>query len=363
MRIAFYFAHPSQYYVFKHIINLLKQKNHKVFVFIKSKDILEELLISDGIDFINIFPKTKKTGVAGLVASVISKNTKLFKYIRREEIEILVSAASDSSQVSFLLGIPSIILNDDDASIIRKSIYFGWPFSSVIIAPRSCKMGYFERKTINYFGYQKLGYLHPKYFQPDQSVIDKYGLSKGKYFLMRTVNLLAHHDKSIRGLNNEIVNELIKTLLPHGRVLISSEKELPENLQQYKLNINPLDIHHIIYYSSLLVGDSQSMAHEAALLGTPSIRFNDFVGRIGVLDELEHKYQLTFGISPDNPDLLIRKIEEFLNHYDKSFFQTRANKMMAEMIDLPAFVTWFIENYPESKKIMKKNPDYQERFK
>lgn len=33
------------------------------------------------------------------------------------------------------------------------------------------------------------------------------------------------------------------------------------------------------------------------------------------------------------------------------------------MIDYVAFLTWFIENYPESQKIMKENPDYQWRFK
>ena len=40
------------------------------------------------------------------------------------------------------------------------------------------------------------------------------------------------------------------------------------------------------------------MAVEAAMLGTPSLRFNDFAGKIGVLEELEHKYELTFAIPP-----------------------------------------------------------------
>jgi hypothetical protein len=44
-------------------------------------------------------------------------------------------------------------------------------------------------------------------------------------------------------------------------------------------------------------------------------------------------------------------------------FQARRQKMLADKIDVAAFFTWFIENYPESAKIMKETPDYQYKFK
>jgi hypothetical protein len=37
--------------------------------------------------------------------------------------------------------------------------------------------------------------------------------------------------------------------------------------------------------------------------------------------------------------------------------------MKERFIDPTAFLTWFIEKYPESSKIMKENPDYQFNFK
>jgi hypothetical protein len=37
--------------------------------------------------------------------------------------------------------------------------------------------------------------------------------------------------------------------------------------------------------------------------------------------------------------------------------------MLSEKIDVTAFFTWFIENYPESQRIMQENPDYQRHFK
>lgn len=362
MNIAFYLAHPSQYYVFREIMKSLKNNGHQLSVFIKTKDILEELLIRDHVAFVNVFSSEKKSGLSGLISSVFQKNKELFLQLKKQKVDLLVTAASDSSQASFLRGIPSVVLNDDDSHIIKKSVLFGWPFTSAVLAPRSCHMGYWSRKTIAYKGYQKLAYLHPRYYQPDDNVLKSYGLFDKRYFLIRSVSLTAHHDKNIRGLGNDMVEKLIEVLSPYGRVLISSERQLPDSLQNYQLKINPLDIHHVLHYAGMLIGDSQSMAHEAALLGTPSIRFNDFVGRIGVLEELEHTWQLTYGISPDNPAQLLQKAEEIAGQADTALFRNRAKEMMSQMIDLPAFVVWFIENYPQSHKTLKQNPDYQNNF-
>ena len=106
------------------------------------------------------------------------------------------------------------------------------------------------------------------------------------------------------------------------------------------------------------------MAVEAAMLGTPSLRFNDFAGKIGVLEELEHKYELTFAIPPSDPQRLYDKVDALLSISDlRDTFQQRRQKMLSEKIDVAAFFTWFIENYPESRKVMKENPDYQWRFR
>ena len=37
--------------------------------------------------------------------------------------------------------------------------------------------------------------------------------------------------------------------------------------------------------------------------------------------------------------------------------------ILTMVIDVSAFFTWFVENYPQSREIMKNNPLYQFRFK
>ena len=109
------------------------------------------------------------------------------------------------------------------------------------------------------------------------------------------------------------------------------------------------------------------MAAEAGVLGVPFVRFNDFVGRIGYLRELEEVYHLGFGIKASEQgaeEKIYATVKELLAMPDReAVWQARRQKMLSEKIDYAQFLTWFIENYPESRKVMKENPDYQFRFK
>ena len=152
-------------------------------------------------------------------------------------------------------------------------------------------------------------------------------------------------------------------LCSKGDIYITSERPISDVLEQYRININPVDIHHVMSFASIYIGDSQTMAAEAAVLGVPFIRFNDFVGQISYLNELENKYKLGYGIGTDNVEKLYSKLEELLNMPNKAEeFLKRKNIMLSEKIDYASFLTWFIENYPNSLEIIKNNPKRQYDF-
>ena len=110
---------------------------------------------------------------------------------------------------------------------------------------------------------------------------------------------------------------------------------LSNELEPYRISINPLDIHHAMAFAKLYIGDSQTMAAEAAVIGTPSIRFNDFVGEINYLEELEHNYQLTFGIRTTDTESLFSKTKELIETPNlRDLFQARKEKMLKEKTDL-----------------------------
>jgi predicted glycosyltransferase len=112
-------------------------------------------------------------------------------------------------------------------------------------------------------------------------------------------------------------------------------------------------MHHIMAFASLYIGDSQTMAAEAGVLGTPFIRFNDFVGRIGYLNELENKYKLGAGFRSDEVDRLLKAVNEMAqNQQLRDEHKFRRLEMLEDKMDVAQFLTWFIGQYPESEKVM-----------
>jgi predicted glycosyltransferase len=106
------------------------------------------------------------------------------------------------------------------------------------------------------------------------------------------------------------------------------------------------------------------MASEAAVLGVPAI-YLDNTGRCYTREE-EEKYGLVFNFteSEDDQQKSIQKGVELLSTPGiLAEWQTRRQKMLRDKIDVTAFLAWFVENWPESMKIMKETPDYTERFK
>jgi hypothetical protein len=232
------------------------------------------------------------------------------------------------------------------------------------LSPQVCNNGKWVNKSIKYEGYHELAYLHPNHFTPSRDLVESYFSTVEPYFLIRFAKLTAHHDEGIKGISNTLARKIIQVLSPKGRVYITSERELSPEFEPYRMAINPLDIHHVMSFASLYIGDSQTMAAEAGVLGTPFVRFNDFVGRIGYLAELENKYNLGFGIKPDNPEKLLSVVKDLADTENlRQEFSRRRQKMLDEKIDTARFMTWFIENYPQSVDTMKQNSDYQYTFK
>ena len=181
---------------------------------------------------------------------------------------------------------------------------------------------------------------------------------------MRFVALKGHHDVGQSGLSLDQKRRLIELLKPYGRVIITSERAIESEFEQYRLPVPPEDIHSLMYYSSMFLGDSQTMTSEAAILGVPALKCNTFAGRLSVPNELEQKYGLCYAYLPSEFDKLYEHTKRLLETPNtKQQWQQKRDCFLADKIDVSAFFVWFIENYPESKRILSENPDHQLRFK
>ena len=269
--------------------------------------------------------------------------------------------------VSQKLSIPSWLLVEDDATtnamIFLDNLFSNRKYTG-ILSPIVCYNSILEKKSVKYHSYHELAYLHPNNFMPDHNVVDKYFPSNKPYFILRFAQLNAYHDLGVSGINTQIAQHLIDLLKPYGSIYITSERPLEPQFEQYRIRIDPSDMHHVMAFASLYIGDSQTMAAESGVLGVPFVRFNGFVGRIGYLRELEDVYHLGYGIKPKEVDKLYTVVTDLLQMPErKEVFQLRRQKMLSEKIDCARFLTWFIEEYPDSVRIVKDNPDYQFCFK
>lgn len=355
-KILIYLGHPAQYHFFKNIIKLLKKEKVEIKIAIKTKDVLEKLLIEDKMDYINVLPKPRNSNKLSILWALIRRFVKLFTISVKFKPNLLIGTDASISWVGYILKIHAVTVLEDDEDIIKELSRLTFPYTNAIVVPESCEIKSYTHKVIKYSGYMKLSYLHPNYInnfnKPD------------KIFLIRLSSLNAYHDNNIRGINRNILKDVLEILNNYGKVFISSEEELPINLREYQLVCKASEIHDYIKKSYLIISDSQSMTVEAAILGIPNIRYSDFVGSIGVLNELEYKYKLSYGIRPDNQEELINKINELINEENIfEIFQKRRIEMLNDKIDVSSFFSWFIYEFPKSFDIMKSKPNYQDRFK
>ena len=200
---------------------------------------------------------------------------------------------------------------------------------------------------VYYHGTHELAYLHPSHFTPDASVLHEIGLTeKDPFFILRFNAFKAHHDAGEHGLSMDGKKRLIALLEQHGRVFITTEREIDEAFRPYQLSLAQEKIHSLMYYATMFVGDSQTMTSEAAVLGTPAVKCNSFAGRLSVPNELEQKYGLCYAFLPSQEEAFLAKIEELLSMpHLKAEWQKRRERMLAEKIDVTEFLTAFIEKF------------------
>lgn len=362
MRFLFFLGHPAHFHLFKFIVPALEENGHKTMVLIRNKDILEDLCKRSKIKYINVLPEQRGSSIFSLLLSYWRKYIRISRIIRQFKPDLLLGSEPSLVHLGKIFRTPSVIFSEDDVKIIPQFARITYPFVNSILSPHSCSAGKWERKKIGYQSFHKFAYLHPSVFTPNRDEIPELG--PGDFFILRFAQLSAYHDTDRTGITTEIAQRLISILEPHGKIYITAERTLEPEFEKYRLNIDPLKIHHALAFAKLYIGDSQSMSVEAALLGTPGIRFNDFAGEIGVLNELQYKYELTYGVKTTEPDKLFNVLQDLLNEPDlKKKFMAKRERLLAEKINVFKFFVWFIQNYPKSEKELKMNMDIQFNFR
>lgn len=355
MKILIDIGHPGHVHLFKNFAKVMQAKGHDFLFTCRQKEFEIELLKAEGFRFKSFGKKFNTT--LGKVFGLLKFGMMEFINGLKFKPDLLMSHGSPyAAQASVFLRKPHISL-EDTGNMEQVNLYL--PFTDCVLTSNAFhrELG---KKQIRYAGYHELAYLHPNSFKPNTEIFKSLKIDPSERFiLLRFVSWNASHDVNQSGLKLKEKREIIRFLEKTHKVFISAEGDLPEQFEKYRIKILPEEMHDVLAFADMFIGEGATMASECAVLGTPALYINSIMA--GTIDE-QVDYGLLFNYK--NGNQVLEKIKELLADTEiKGTFQKRRERLLNDKIDVTAFMVWFVENYPKSKKVMFDNPEFQYTFK
>lgn len=336
VRVIFSIQHPAHVHLFRNAIRELQKRGDEVKVYARENELVSTLLECYDIEHEILAPQADS--IFQLAKVELSYEYRLTRRARVFDPDVMVAVGGVGiSRPAMLTGAKCLIFADTEHAKLQNMLAF--PFADQIYTPE-CYRDDINHKQIRYPGYHELAYLHPDRFQPNPDRLRKHGINiDNTISVVRFVGWNAHHDIGQRGFSLEAKQEIVSILNSEGDVYVSSEGGIPEDLQAYELSIPPFLIHELLAEANYYIGESGTMATEAAVLGTPAIRCNSFVesDNAGVFCELENEYSLLYSTSDE--EMATDKLEEFISNDDiQREWNARRDRLLDEKCDTTKYI-------------------------
>ncbi len=344
MNVLISISHPAWAHQFNNIIKLLKERGHNVIILVIKKDKNWEVLDEYGIDYIVIGNTTGKNKIDKAFI-VITSTIKHLYYGIKYKADVYIGRPSPMMAIaSFFHRKKNIAYCDTERSV--ESLWFSKKLSYKILTPKLYRKD-LGKVHMRVETFKELFYLHPNYFKPNPKDLKLVNLKEGeKFTFLRFVAWNASHDLGHKGFSNEEKMKLIKHLEKYGKVLLSSEEDLPEEFDKYKIKVPHKKLHSIMSFAQLFVGDGLTMAFECNVMGVHAIFSSELTSGAG--DEIEKVYKLLYQID-DRKNMLektIKKSKELLEKKDlRKEGHKKLKKLLKDKIDINE---WWV-NYLEKE--------------
>lgn len=363
MNILIDVGHPAQVHAYKCFAHEMINRGHNILFTTRDKEFEIALLEAEKLPYVNL--GKKKTGKLSRIMFNFLCEWRLYSVAQRFHADVFLGCGSiAASHVAWLMCKPSIMF-EHTFNMEQVKLYL--PFASVVLTS-DFENPLQSSKVIKIPGYRQLFYLHPNRFTPKsrEEVSAMLGIApEERYAILRFVGWHATHDVGHKGFSYENKLKAVEEISKYVRVFISSEDELPQDLQRYKLPTKPEEIFHIMAHASLVFGESSTMVEEAAMLGTPGVLVN--IELLLVNDIQRYELCYSYRDSAEGQLTAIDKAVELLSQDPlilASQMQQHRQKMLHDNIDITAFLVYFIEGYPATiEEVRKADNSFWKRFK
>ena len=274
MKILFDAETPPDVLLFGALAKDLEKEHEVLFI---ARDFSEtvQLLEKKKINF-KVIGDHKQKSLIGRVCEQIYRLANIIIYLRKNKPDICVHRFSPTTHASYLLGIPSVSINDNEnAKLVSK---IALPFTTKAIFPKAIPRNNIKKlfgnlnKVYFYDGVEEIIYLSD--FEPDKNVLDELRIDRSqKLIVMRPEQSLAQYFQGIEGLLKPVIRKLHSE---NQIVLLTRSKEqrkeyLTEFGDSIILPTYAIDAPSLLYYADLFIGAHGTMSREAWVLGTPVI--------------------------------------------------------------------------------------------
>lgn len=356
MKIIIDINHPAHVHYFRNFIKEMQNRGHEFRVINRDSEMINYLLDYYKIDHVTRNPRPKNKGTLSSLSNLGKMTLKCIKESISFRPDLYLGFASSACAItSKLFNRPCILLDDTEHNVINHKIYL--QFCSCVLTPF-----YFNKdlgpKQIIFNAFVEQLYLHSSVYKPSNAVLDRLGIKPREYILFRYISYDAHHDLVAKPLSEKFKKKIVDESAKENIVYVSHESN-PSPYPEYDLKIAPEEMHDVEANAKYMITEGATMATESFVLGIPSIYINPL--RIGYCDIQKKLLPETIigNLNEDSVVAAINKINEKLCDLNVSVLR---NKIESSTINPTKFLVWFVENYPQSEDIVRKNPHYMNRF-
>lgn len=276
MRILIFTNTPAHVHLYKHVVRELQDRGHDVEILARDYGCTVDLL-----EYYDL-PHTVYGYCGTSKGSLFARLPGHYATILRRTVgfgpDHILGMGSYAAHAGALTRTPVTLVLDSEPTGLDHRLSV--PFARAILTPAAFRKDLGPKHYV-FEGFKESAYLHPDIFSPLPTVREELGLAEDEPFVLLRFNAFgSHHDVGRGGFSTEQRRELIERLTGEATVLVSDEGgDLDlSSLPGRPVDFHPPLLHDVLAAADLLVADSQTMVTEAALLGTPAIRSNAFVG-------------------------------------------------------------------------------------
>ena len=276
MHVGFFINTPAHAHLYRETIRQLEDREIDVTVFARDDSCTLDIL--DYYDIAYLVYGARNGGRLELAQELPGHLWRIKRAVADRSLDVIFGMGVYSTYAAWLANATAITVMDSEPLAFKQRLTS--PIVGAFLTPASFRRDLGPKHFV-FDGFKETAYLHPAIFTPTGDARQALELSHEESFSIVRFNAFnGHHDMGRAGFSTEQKQELIRELDQFGTVFVSDEAE---KLDISALPAKPYDAHPALMHDALaeadlLIADTQTMVTEAALLGTPAIRSNSFVG-------------------------------------------------------------------------------------